>query len=104
MDDDFWKAVREKEQTSFKSRRTGALNIALLFGTAAVALSLILTPMLSDKSKSSVLASAPDFDNITTGSIPTSENGKRYTIRRSVLQQEPGSVCVVQGYGADGGC
>ncbi|MGO4568810.1 hypothetical protein AB4Z52_28115 [Rhizobium sp. 2YAF20] len=104
MDDDFWKAVREKEQTSFKSRRTGALNIALLFGTAAVALSLILTPMLADKSKSSVLASAPDFDNITTGSIPTSENGKRYTIRRSVLQQEPGSVCVVQGYGADGGC
>ena len=104
MDDDFWKAVREKEQTSFKSRRTGALNIALLFGTAAVALSLILTPMLSDKSKSSVLASAPDFDNITTGSIPTSENRKRYTIRRSVLQQEPGSVCVVQGYGADGGC
>jgi hypothetical protein len=104
MDDDFWKAVREKEQTSFKSRRTGALNIALLFGTAAVALSLILTPMLSDKSKSSVLASAPDFDSITTGSIPTSENGKRYTIRRSVLQQEPGSVCVVQGYGADGGC
>jgi|ERR1700710_1808237 hypothetical protein len=105
MDDDFWKAVREKEQPTSKSRRTGALNIALLFGTAAVALSLILTPMLSDKSKSSVLASAPDFDNITTGSIPTtSENGKRYTIRRSVLQQEPGSVCVVQGYGGDGGC
>ena len=102
MDDDFWKAVREKEQTTPASRRTGALNIALLFGTAAVALSLILTPMLSDKSKS-VLASAPDFDNITTGSIPKSENGKRYTIRRSVLQQEPGSVCVVQGYG-DGGC
>ncbi len=104
MDDDFWKAVREKEQTSSTSRKTGALNIALLFGTAAVALSLILTPMLSDKSKSGVLASAPDFDNITTGSIPKTENGKRYTIRRSVLQQEPGAVCIVQGYGADGGC
>ena len=98
MDDDFWKAVREKEQASSK-----ALNIALLFGTAAVALSLILTPMLSDKSKSSVLASAPEFDAITTGSIPKTENGKRYTIRRSVLQQEPGAVCVIQGYG-DGGC
>jgi hypothetical protein len=104
MDDDFWKAVREKEQTSFTSRKTGALNIALLFGTAAVALSLILTPMLSDKSKSSVLASAPDFDNITTGSIPKLEKGRRYTIRRSVLQKEPGSVCIVQGYGADSGC
>ncbi|MGA1802090.1 hypothetical protein [Rhizobium sp. HT1-10] len=104
MDDDFWKAVREKEQVTSKSRKTGALNIALLFGTAAVALSLILTPMLSDKSKSSVLASAPEFDDITTGSIPKGENGKRYTIRRSVLQQEPGSVCVVQGYGSDSNC
>ncbi|MDL2403269.1 hypothetical protein [Rhizobium mayense] len=104
MDDDFWKAVQEKEQSYSSSRKTGALNIALLFGTAAVALSLILTPMLSDKSKSSVLASAPDLDNITTGTIPQIENGKRYTIRRSVLQQEPGSVCIVQGYGADSGC
>jgi hypothetical protein len=51
-----------------------------------------------------VLASAPDLDNITTGSIPQTENGKRYTIRRSVLQQEPGSVCIIQGYGADSGC
>jgi hypothetical protein len=104
MDDDFWKAVQEKEQSYSSSRKTGALNIALLFGTAAVALSLILTPMLSDKSRSGVLASAPDLDSITTGSIPQAQNGKRYTIRRSVLQQEPGSVCVVQGYGADSGC
>ncbi|EJK86232.1 hypothetical protein G6L46_15930 [Agrobacterium rhizogenes] len=104
MDDDFWKAVQEKEQSYSTSRKTGALNIALLFGTAAVALSLILTPMLSDKSKSNVLASAPDLDTMTTGSIQRTEDGKRYTIRRSVLQQEPGSVCIVQGYGADGGC
>ncbi len=111
MDDDFWKAVREKEQASVSSRKTGALNIALLFGTAVVALTLILTPMLADKSKSSVFASAPsEFDSITTGSIPkgengaNSENGKRYTIRRSVLQDTPGSVCVVQGYGSGVGC
>ena len=105
MDDDFWKAVREKERSSTASRRTGALNIALLFGTAVVALTLILTPMLADKSKSSVFASVPsDFDNITTGSVPKTENGKRYTIRRSVLQDTPGSVCVVQGYGSGAGC
>jgi hypothetical protein len=104
VDDDFWKAVQEKEQSYTSSRKTGALNIALLFGTAAVALSLILTPMLSDRSKGPVLANAPDLDSITTGSIPQTENGKRYTIRRSVMQQEPGSVCIVQGYGADSGC
>lgn len=111
MDDDFWKAVREKEQASVSSRKTGALNIALLFGTAVVALTLILTPMLADKTKSSVFASVPpEYDSITTGSIPKgeagakSEAGKRYTIRRSVLQETPGSVCVVQGYGGGVGC
>jgi len=105
MDDDFWKAVREKERASSASRRTGALNIALLFGTAVVALTLILTPMLADSSKKSVFASAPaDFDTITTGSIPKSDSGKRYTIRRSVLQDTRGSVCVVQGYGVGAGC
>lgn len=71
MDDDFWKAVREKERASSASRRTGALNIALLFGTAVVALTLILTPMLADSSKKSVFASAPaDFDTITTDRSP----------------------------------
>lgn len=55
MDDDFWKAVREKERASSASRRTGALNIALLFGTAVVALTLILTPMLADSSKKASL-------------------------------------------------
>jgi len=105
MDDDFWKAVREKERASSASRRTGALNIALLFGTAVVALTLILTPMLADSSKKSVFASAPlEFDTMTTGSIPKAESGKRYTIRRSVLQDTPGSVCVVQGYGVGAGC
>ncbi|MDK4736653.1 hypothetical protein [Rhizobium sp. CNPSo 3490] len=105
MDDDFWKAVREKERASSASRRTGALNIALLFGTAVVALTLILTPMLADSSKKSVFANAPvDFDTITTGSIPKNESGKHYTIRRSVLQDTPGSVCVVQGYGVGAGC
>jgi hypothetical protein len=61
--------------------------------------------MLADSSKKCVFAIAPaDFDTITTGSIPKSESGKRYTIRRSVLQDTPGSVCVVQGYGVGAGC
>lgn len=104
VDEDFWKAVRAKERVSNKSRRTGALNIALLFGTAAVALSLILTPMLSNSDGNRRLASAPDnYDMITTGSIKQPDNGKRYTIRRSVLQETPGSVCIVEGYGGTGG-
>ncbi|MDI7864261.1 hypothetical protein MRS76_20185 [Rhizobiaceae bacterium n13] len=102
VDEEFWKAVQQKERASSKSRRTGLLNIVLLFGTAAVALSLILTPMLSGDTGTRRLASAPeDVDMISTGSIRTQESGKRYTIRRSILQETPGSVCIVDGYGAD---
>ncbi|MGV8939092.1 MAG: hypothetical protein ACOH2J_18380 [Allorhizobium sp.] len=103
-DEDFWKTVQVDDRASNKSGRTGVLNIALLFGTAVVALTLILTPMLAGTDRKR-LASAPrDIDMITTGSISTSEGGKRYTIRRSVLQETPGSVCIVDGFSPGNGC
>ena len=105
IDEDFWKTVQAKERQSPKSQKSGALNIALLFGTAVIAQTLILTPMMSKYGSQRRLASMPDnYDNITTGSIKRSETGKRYTVRRSVLQETPGSVCIVEGYGADSGC
>jgi hypothetical protein len=106
MDEDFWKTVRDRQRVTYRSGRTGALNIALLFGTAAIALSLILTPMLADRADQRRLAHVQeDFDLLTTGSIPKAEPGtKHYTIRRSVLQETPGSVCVIQPYGTDGDC
>ena len=63
----------------------------------------VLTPMLAGKTERKSLAFQPDeYDMLSTGSINRSDNGKRYTIRRSVLQKTPGSVCIVDGYGADG--
>lgn len=104
MDEDFWESVQEREYSP-KSGRTGVVNIALLFGTAVIALSLIIPPMLGDNPDKKRLAFEPDqYDDITTGSIGNSSGeGKRYTIRRSVLQETPGSVCIVDGY-AGGGC
>ncbi|AYD02684.1 hypothetical protein [Neorhizobium sp. NCHU2750] len=106
MDDEFWKTVRNRQRSTYRSGRTGVLNMALLFGTAAIALSLILTPMLAEHSDERRLAHVQeDFDTLTTGSIkPADGSTKHYTIRRSVLQETPGSVCIVQGYGADSGC
>ncbi|TNM59651.1 hypothetical protein [Aliirhizobium smilacinae] len=106
MDDEFWKTVRNRQRATYRSGKTGALNLALLFGTAAIALSLIVTPMLAERTDQKRLAHVQeDFDMLTTGSIKPAEAGaKHYTIRRSVLQDTPGSVCIVQGYGADGDC
>lgn len=106
MDEEFWKTVPVRVRSGHSSGRTGALNIALLFGTAVIALSLIVTPMLAGRNDNLRLAQVQDdFDQLTTGSIKPSQQGaKNYTIRRSVLQETPGSVCIVQGYGADSGC
>jgi hypothetical protein len=103
---DFGKDVRQSRRAASRSGRVGAVNVALLFAVAAVAVSLVLTPMLSDHSSSTQLASQPDMlDTMATGSIPAQrDGGKRYTIRRSILQETPGSVCIVGAASGDGGC
>lgn len=113
MDDEIWKTVRSRQRPTYRSGRTGALNVALLFGTAAIALSLIVTPMLAKRGEQDRMAHVQqDFDMISTGSIGSInrnadnaiEKNKHYTIRRSVLQDTPGSVCIVQGYSSETGC
>ncbi|WP_105372653.1 hypothetical protein [Neorhizobium huautlense] len=105
MDEEFWKTARIRQRAARGSGSTGALNIALLFGTAAIALALIVTPMLADRSDERMAHVQEDFDRITTGSIRPAEKGtKVYTIRRSVLQETPGSICIVEGYGSGDDC
>jgi len=107
MDEEFWKSVPVRQRAAHGSGKTGVLNIALLFGTAAIALSLIITPMLASRGDDAqrLTSVQEDFDNLTTGSVPKQgERGKNYTIRRSVLQETPGSVCIVQGYGVGSDC
>lgn len=100
MNEDFWKTVDNSRGYSAKNRRTGVLNVTLLFGTAAIALSLILTPMLANKTQTTTrLAPVPDnIDNILTGSIKRTEAGKTYTIRKSILNGDTDSSCLVEGY------
>jgi hypothetical protein len=107
MDEEFWKQAGDRDFVAEKTTsKIGAVNMALLFGTAAIALSLILTPMLAPDGKTDQMqASTMDYDNITTGSIPTADGKtKRYTIRRSVLQKNPGDVCIIDQNGNRTGC
>jgi hypothetical protein len=105
VDEDFWRTVQDKDLATSQSRRTGVLNLSLLFGTAVIALTLILTPMLSSKNDKRMLANTPiDYDNISTGSIPSAGTAKRYTVRRSVLQEMPGAVCIIDADGSKSGC
>jgi hypothetical protein len=92
----------EKETRGLKIADNGALRVALLFGSAAVAFALILTPFV-DRGAGSVVAArgvAQELDQTTTGSIP--QSGK-YTVRRSVLQSSRDSVCIIRSSGSQSG-
>lgn len=76
----------------------GALRFTLLFGSAAVALALILAPIAENQTRD--LVGSPGVDSITTGSV--AQNG-RYTVRRSVLQDSPNGICVIRENGSRSG-
>lgn len=72
----------------------GVLRVALLFGSAAVALGLVVAPLAQSQFQSRRAATDGfGLDMTSTGSI--GYNGT-YTIRRSVLQRTPDSVCVIR--------
>ncbi|EJM99219.1 hypothetical protein [Phyllobacterium sp. YR531] len=84
---------------SFSGAAGGILRITLLFGSAAVALALIIAPLANRTSQAVVDYSAGrSLDEIQTGSIKKADPST-YTIRRSVLQNTPNSVCVIQNNG-----
>lgn len=98
-----WSLARDDRGVRFGA---GMLRIALLFGSAAIALALILTPMLDGSDGSHVAQSgySDGLDFTSTGSINrTSGYRAEYTIRRSVLQTSPDSVCVIRGNGTKSG-
>lgn len=81
---------------------SGALRLSFLFGSAAIALTIILTPM-AEKQVARSTVSQSGIDQIATGSTPMLRRmqpaSKNYVIRRSVLQSDKSDICII---GADG--
>lgn len=89
----------------------GALRVTLLFGSAAVALALLLAPIAETQTQKMLYSSyAPGVDRMVTGTIGGGGQaafGQRapssYTVRRSVLQPTPNSVCIIRQNGSKTG-
>ena len=95
--EDEWDAIRSRRRPLFGAAGMGMLRVALLFGSAAVALAMILAPMADRYSKTQIVG-ADGLDFMSTSSV----GGRGYTIRRSVLQS-PGSVCIIDSAGRRSG-
>ncbi|MFQ0814256.1 hypothetical protein AVM02_12630 [Brucella anthropi] len=86
----------------------GFLRVVLLFGSAAVALALIIVPVLNEQANKIAAQSVlPDgIDRTMTGSIKRDAGsqphapGQTYTVRKSVLQPSPNSVCIIEANGS----
>lgn len=98
--EDDWGLIHPERAPLLGIGLSGALRLVLLFGSAAVALALVLTPIADTLTRSNV-AGAEGFDFMSTGAIGRSSS---YTIRRSVMQA-PGAVCIIRDNGTrSGGC
>ena len=75
-----------------------AIHVALIFGSAAVALALVLAPIAENYAAPQILRSQLDY-------TATGSTGSRagYTIRRSVLQDSATAVCIIQADGRRSG-
>jgi hypothetical protein len=96
-----WDVVRNDRGWSSDSAGMGILRITLLFGSAAIALALIIAPIAERQTRSYLARSgAPDgIDDVTTGGIGSTGYRGQYTIRQSVLQSSPHTVCVIRDNG-----
>ncbi|CAH2400457.1 hypothetical protein [Mesorhizobium escarrei] len=103
-----WDSIRPDRSFSAVHAGMGILRITLLFGSAAVALALIATPLLDSRMRSGRDDFAGGLDRMSTGSVGstgTGSTGRRetYTLRRSVLQPLPTSICVIRDNGQRSG-
>ena len=93
-----WDLIQNERAPLLGVGASGTLRVVLLFGSAAVALALVLAPVAENLTRSKV-ASHGELDFMSTGSV-----GKRggYVIRRSVMQA-PGEVCIIRDNGLRSG-
>lgn len=76
------------------------MRVALLFGSAAIAIALIATAVLDARLDKQFAGNEFGIDRMATGSI--GYNGT-YVMRRSVLQNSRDSVCIIRDNGTQSG-
>jgi hypothetical protein len=89
---DEWELPRGERSSYLHAAGMSAVRVALLFGSIAVALALIAAP-IADREARALVQRTDGIDNVHTGSI---NRGGSYTIRKSVLQPSPYSICVIR--------
>ncbi len=95
-----WDRLGSEQTSPLGAASMGILRVALLFGSAAVAIALLVAPIAENYTRGQFVSAGPEVLDLTsTGSI----RGGNYTIRKSVLQAQPDSVCIIRANGRRSG-
>lgn len=104
LSDHEWDIIRALKNVRSGTNGAGALRIVLLGGMAAAVLAILAVPYIDSEVRARVAGyqGGGEVDTMTTSST---RRGGNYTIRRSVLQANPNSVCIIgEGGGRSGAC
>ncbi len=102
---DFFKEEDKNASAFMPVAKSGLLRFVLLFGSAIIALTLVIVPILTEKANKQTAQSLfpAGVDTMATGSIQKKSGEKSYIERRSLLQPSPSSVCTINGNGTQQG-
>lgn len=109
MMDEKWFQMDPADQDSKGVARSGALKMAMFFSAAVIALTAFVAPYATDRAQEFAFSQPDPYDQLTTGSISTvtafepGEPSRVYTIQRSILQETPGALCIVNVNGSKTG-
>ena len=101
--EDEWNLIRRDRGWRLDGTGVGLVRIALLFGFIVAAFAMILVPAADEQSRaySERAAHGTGIDSFKTGTVERQES---YTIRRSVLQPSPNSICIIRDGRRSGDC
>ncbi|WP_245413649.1 hypothetical protein [Mangrovicella endophytica] len=98
-------STKKRRSAALSGARIGLLRATLLFGSVAIALSLVAVPAIERRSRVMASADQPQLDTMITGSVRSSGARRQYVVSRSVLQPAGAAPCITYaGGGRSGSC
>lgn len=79
------------------------LRITLLFGSATIAVALVITQLLDNNISGNIQRPAVAQNLLDYGTTSSVRTPERFVVRKSVLQASPDAVCVIRQDGSRSG-
>ncbi len=91
--DEEWKLIQSQRQFTTVMATSGILHVMPLFGFIAVAMTLIVTPLIKGKARSQIIQAG--FEGLDFTAWGARSRTTYYALSRSVLWQSSQALCII---------